>query len=321
MEIIQLLLVRLLCWQNVFSFFKNVFPEVTAAALITVVSTDNFNFPLNFLLSLSSATLLRLVWNGAIFIHGLGHAIAIATLDRQPNVLCLVNILEHRSIAATLRSLLPFQPIFIPGCDRVDLWVAAGDLTPWRIRIKALGGVYFNLLAIAILWQLSADSFGSIWTRDRQAIALISTFFSQTFLGANLLIILSSWSDLAALVTGVAEIFCCGNFGFLGQRNADDDPRQLLPERVVNIFHEMGRETEIRGEQAGGRMIVATNRDKQTVFVGKKVVNKKRDNLTKSLETAFAAERRRVALAGILLANSWEKKSYAIWGLSSINRE
>ncbi|OWY63321.1 hypothetical protein B7486_53750 [cyanobacterium TDX16] len=100
-------------------------------------------------------------------------------------------------------------------------------------------------------------------------------------------------------MTGVAEIFCCGNFGFLGQRNASDDPRQLLPERVVNIFHEMGRETEIRGEQAGGGLVVATNRDRQTVFVGKKVVNKKRDNLTKSLETAFAVERRKAALAGI----------------------
>ncbi|PSM51046.1 hypothetical protein C7Y66_00725 [Chroococcidiopsis sp. CCALA 051] len=299
MKVIWLHLIRLLQRQNFFSSSKTVLPEVAAAALVPLISSANFNSSLGFFLFLSSATLLRLVWNGAIFIHGLGHAIAIATLDRQPNALNIVNILEHKSIAVTLRSLLPFQPIFIPGCDRADLWVAAGDRTPWRIRIKALGGVCFNLLAVVILWQFSSASFGDIWTRGDRAIAFISTFFSQTFLGANLLIILSSRSDLAAFVTGVAEIFCCGNFGFLGQRNADDDPRQLLPERVVNVFHEMGRETEIRGEQAGGGLVVATNRDNQTVFVGKKVVNKKRDNLTKSLETAFAAERRRAALAGI----------------------
>jgi hypothetical protein len=292
MKSTQLVLIQLLYW-------KNIFPDVGAATVVAIISIDNFDLSLAFLLFLSIATLLRLVWNSAIFIHGLGHAITIATLDRQPNALNVVNILEHRSIAATLRSLLPFQPIFIPGCDRADLWVAAGDLTPWRIRIKALGGVCFNLLAIAILCQLSSDSFDNIWTRGRQAIAFISTFFIQTFLGANLLIILSSWSDLAALVTGVAEIFCCGNFGFLGQRHADDDPHQLLPERAIDIFNEMGRETEIRGEQAGGGLVLATNRDRQTVFVGKKIVNRKRDNLTKSLETRFAAERRRAALAGI----------------------
>ncbi|MDZ4877591.1 MAG: hypothetical protein CLLPBCKN_007026 [Chroococcidiopsis cubana SAG 39.79] len=292
MKVTQLLLVQSLDW-------KNISPEIGAATVVAVISIGNLDLCWAFLLFLSIATLLRLVWNSAIFIHGLGHAIAIATLDRQLNALNIINILEHRSIAVTLRSLLPFEPIFMPGCDRADLWVAAGDRTPWRIRIKALGGVGFNLLAIALLWQLSSDSFGNIWTSNCQAISLISTLFNQTFLGANLLIILSSWSDLAALVTGVAEIFCCGNFGFLGQRNASDDPRQLLPERVVNVFHEMGRETEIRGEQAGGGLVVATNRDNQTVFVGKKVVNKKRDNLTTSLETAFAAERRKAALAGI----------------------
>lgn len=127
MKVIWLHLIRLLQRQNFFSSSKTVLPEVAAAALVPLISSANFNSSLGFFLFLSSATLLRLVWNGAIFIHGLGHAIAIATLDRQPNALNIVNILEHKSIAVTLRSLLPFQPIFIPGCDRVDLWVAAGD--------------------------------------------------------------------------------------------------------------------------------------------------------------------------------------------------
>ena len=60
----------------------------------------------------------------------------------------------------------------------------------------------------------------------------------------------------------------------------------------------MGQETEVRGEQAGGGLVVAKNND-STVFVGKKVVNRKRGNLTKSLEAAFASIRNRAIAAGI----------------------
>jgi hypothetical protein len=65
------------------------------------------------------------------------------------------------------------------------------------------------------------------------------------------------------------------------------------------MFYQMGGETEIRGEQAGGGLVVARNRDNQTVFVGKKIVNKKRHNLTTSLEAAFASQRGRTISAGI----------------------
>ena len=279
---------------------KNVLPETAVALLVMLFSINNFIFFTTCLRFLLSAILLRLSWNSTILIHGLGHAIAITICDQKPSAFSINNILEQRSIGTTLRSLLPFSPIFLPGCDRHSyLWVAAGDTTKWRIRIKAIGGICFNLLAINILLQIFPNGLDNLLTRDSSILTFLVTFLSQTFLYANLLIILSSWSDIAALVTGVAEVFCCGNFGFLGRRNADDDPRQLLPERVVNIFNQMGRETEIRGEQAGGGLVVANNRDDQTVFVGKKVVNKKRDNLTKSLEVAFAGERRRSVLAGI----------------------
>jgi hypothetical protein len=46
-------------------------------------------------------------------------------------------------------------------------------------------------------------------------------------------------------------------------------------------------------------LVVASDLCARTVFVGKKIVNKKRDNLTNSLETAFAAERRKSSLTGI----------------------
>lgn len=80
----------------------------------------------------------------------------------------------------------------------------------------------------------------------------------------------------------------CGNFGFLGKR-LPEDGADLLPARVVEIFRTMGRETEIRGEQAGGGVVFGRDRASQVVFVGKKVVNQKRQNLTQSLETEFAA--------------------------------
>jgi hypothetical protein len=94
----------------------------------------------------------------------------------------------------------------------------------------------------------------------------------------------------------------CGNFGFLGKRLPQDDA-DLLPARVVKIFRTMGRETEIRGEQAGGGAIFARDRADQVIFVGKKVVNQKRQNLTQSLEAAFATARRKAIGKGAKALN------------------
>ena len=89
----------------------------------------------------------------------------------------------------------------------------------------------------------------------------------------------------------------CGNFGFLGER-APRDRQTLLPERVLDIYERMGHETEIRGEQAGGGLVTARNQADQTVFVGTKVLNKKRSNLTRSLEKSFASARDKALLKG-----------------------
>ena len=288
MKVTQMLWVQLLNW-------KNIIPEVTTALIVMSMGVDKFGFVWSCILFLAIAILLRLVWNSSILIHGLGHTIAIATIDRQLSALSITNILEQRSIATTLKSLLPFSPIFIPLLDdRSYLWVAAGDATPWRIRIKAISGICFNLLAGAIALLF----FPHFLTTDNSIDTFIGIFLNRTLIGTNLLIVVSSWSDIAALVTGVANSFYCGNFGFLGQRLPNDAP-QLLPERVVEMFYQMGRETEIRGEQAGGGLVVARNQDNQTVFVGEKILNKKRHNLTTSLEAAFASQRRRAISAGI----------------------
>jgi hypothetical protein len=87
----------------------------------------------------------------------------------------------------------------------------------------------------------------------------------------------------------------CGNFGFLGKRFLEDN-QELLPARVVEVFKQLGRETEIRGEQAGGGLVLARNKNNQVIFVGKKILNQKRGNLTESLEAAFAPIRRKAVL-------------------------
>ncbi len=101
----------------------------------------------------------------------------------------------------------------------------------------------------------------------------------------------------------------CGNFGFLGKRLPQDND-DLMPARVVEIFNAMGRETEIRGEQAGGGVVFARDRNDRVMFVGKKVVNQKRQNLTQALEATFAATRHKATRKG---AKALKQAVVGIW--------
>ncbi|MGB7086491.1 MAG: hypothetical protein WBD47_13120, partial [Phormidesmis sp.] len=173
-----------------------------------------------------------------------------------------------------------------------------GKATPRAIRVKALGGISFN--AIALFFPLFIFSS----TAD-----VLSQLLAQAFAASNLLIILSSLSDVAAAVTGKAICFNCGNFGFLGKR-LPADGNELLPARAVDIFRTMGGETEIRGEQAGGGTVFARDRTDQVIFVGEKVVNQKRQNLTESLEAAFAPVRKKAERAG---AKALDQAVMGVW--------
>ena len=277
---------------------QNAIPEVIMALIMFTRGMEIEELPFRFLLFLIYSVLLRLIWNISIFIHGLGHTLAIATVDRQMSAFNISNILEHRSIAMILKSLLPFNQIFIPffNCESA-LWVAAGNSTREGIRIKALGGIFFNFLAIAITFICFSNGLNSFLLTHGNVYGLAQVFISQAFISANLIIALCSLSDMRALVTGVADYFYCGNFGFIGKRNPDDG-NQLLPARMVQIAQQMGSETEIRGEQAGGGLVSGRDSE-QVVFVGKKIVNRKRDNLTKSLEAAFAPVRKKAIAQGI----------------------
>ncbi|MEO0835502.1 MAG: hypothetical protein AAFY16_05840, partial [Cyanobacteria bacterium J06642_3] len=111
------------------------------------------------------------------------------------------------------------------------------------------------------------------------------------------LLAITSLSDLEAFIIGTADCFYCGNFGLIAERKPEDGDL-LLPTRMVDISQQMGQETEVRGEQAGGGLVIGQN-GKQTVFIGQKVVNRKRDNLTKSLEAAFASTRNKAINGGV----------------------
>ncbi|WP_310413512.1 hypothetical protein [Chamaesiphon sp. OTE_8_metabat_110] len=271
---------------------KHLIPESIALLILCWIDID---YPSPILL-LTYAVLLRIVWNIAIITHGLGHVLITAIVDRDPTFINRANLLEHRTIADIFSSLIPFTPIFSPLSADADYpWVAVGKTTPLAIRIKAGGGILFNIMAVGLVSIVPMPD--DLFRIDLNLCESIDRLVIQAFISANALAIFSSRSDLVAMVTGEATCFNCGNFGFVGKRLTNDD-RELLPARVVAIFQAMGHETEIRGEQAGGGVVFAHDPTDRVVFVGKKIINRKRQNLTRSLETAFAPVRERSRRSG-----------------------
>jgi hypothetical protein len=231
----------------------------------------------------------RLTWNTAILIHGCGHSITKALIDQDASAISISNIIENRNPDELLKSFLPFSPTFVPSyTHRSTLSIAAGNQTPWKIRSKATGGILFNLVTL----------FFGILYQQQPNISLIGEYSAIALISANLLIILSSQSDLAALITGKADRFYCGNFGFIGWQQ-QIGKSELLPKNLLDISQTMGRETEIRGEQAGGGLTLGRDKAGNIVFVGHKIVNPKRGNLTTTLEAAFAKTRQQAARSGI----------------------
>ena len=284
------------------SVLKNAVPELIAALAVCLICSTVLTLPTAWVLIFLSAFLIRVIWNVSIAIHGLGHVLITASLDRDLSFIKTSNILENRSLPDLLESCVPFCPIFFPLLgDSNYPWVAIGKAVPATVRIKALGGVLFNAIAISLALLVSPSSF----SHQPPQHFTVGSLLTIAFASANLLIILTSASDFVAVITGEATCFNCGNFGFLGER-LPTDGSELMPDRVVDIFHEMGKETEIRGEQAGGGTTFAriggasleeTRRDR-IIFVGDKVINLKRQNLTQTLESTFSTTRRKAKNLG-----------------------
>ena len=163
---------------------NKIFLEISAILLCTLIGKDLGELAF-FGLFLIIIVILRLIWNSAILIHGLGHAMAIAIVDRQLDALRASNILEHRSIQTVLKSLLPFAPIFIPGTNsKENLWLAAGKNTPKGIRFKAIGGISLNLLA-AIIAFLSLGSEHNLVVESPSLAVYYAIWLPQAFITAK----------------------------------------------------------------------------------------------------------------------------------------
>lgn len=222
------------------------------------------------------SSLIRLGWCSAELLHGAGHGLLRAMVDGDGAALAVVNLLEHRSPGEVLRTLAPLGPIGLAdGKGRSLPWVAVGDPTPWRVRLKAGGGLLFNLLALALAWGCLLA-----WPADGSApvqALLVSVA------AANGTLLLASRSDWQAIGSGRAARFHCGHFGFISA--ADPPPRgELLPPPAIDRFRAMGLEMETRGAPGGAGLVLVRDRKGRIGFVGHGMVNGKRGHLTRSLE-------------------------------------
>lgn len=278
------------------------------------------------LLALPLAVLLRSAWILAELGHGAGHSLARCVVDRDPQAFRWLHIREHRSSADLLRLLRPFAPLLTlgqppaaavdpPGRDphRPLGWLASGDLTPWKVRTKACAGLLANglvMLGAGILLQSpglsnasqgSAEAIELLGLLDGGASVAASSAVAMALwclLVANGLVLLLSRSDFQSLLTGEGAFLWCGNFGLITvpARNRAGD---LLPKELLEIYQLMGRETEVRGSQAGGGLVLSQDRAGQPLFIGHKLVNAKRGDLTQALETGFWRRRRLARFRGV----------------------
>jgi hypothetical protein len=241
---------------------------------------------------------IRACWNIAILLHGIGHTLLIAVVDRKGSALNINNITEHQNLNELSRSLIPFQSINSPFPRKgASLWLDAGDQEASKIRIKASGGLLMNGFAVAAAMTGLKVAAMNMAHHNQDPLFWPSTFILLSLLVSNGVLLACSRTDWIALLTGEAACFYCGNFGFIAEQD-DVSANELLSRRGIERFQIMGQETEVRGEQAGGALVLARDRSGHVRFVGHKVVNKKRRNLTHHLESTFARKRHQAIRAG-----------------------
>ncbi|MCP9835968.1 hypothetical protein KBY84_00510 [Cyanobium sp. N.Huapi 1H5] len=235
-------------------------------------------------------SLIRLSWCSAELLHGAGHGLLRAMVDNDGTALAAANLLEHRSPGEVVRSLAPLGPIGpADGTVRSLPWVAVGDPTPWRVRMKACGGLLFNLLALALatggLLALPADGPAPV----RALLVSVAA--------ANGALLLASRSDWQAIRSGRAACFHCGHFGFISA----DDPAargELMSPPAIDRFRAMGLEMETRGAPAAAGLVLVRDRKGRIGFVGHGMATGKRGHLTRSLERGLRRAGRRALRTG-----------------------
>lgn len=241
-------------------------------------------------------TLLRLAWVAAELIHGAGHTLVRALVDGDPSTLRICNVLEHRAPRRIVQSLLPLAVIGLAGVGPLPAaWLHTGDPDPWKVRLKASGGILLHgavILIAGMALNLLPGSGTAMRPEGPFSDLLVFLILS------NIAMVMVSRSDLRTMVTGVGRHLHCGNFGFIA---APETPGRgdLLSTGAIERFDRMGWETELRGAQAGGGLLMTRDLQGQNRFVGHKIVNAKRGDLTTALESGFRRQRRRAWRSGI----------------------
>lgn len=258
-------------------------PELIAVAVgLGSAHTVDSAVPLWGLLALSSA--IRLSWGSAELFHGAGHTLVRGLVDGDVSALSWPSMLEHRSAADLIGRLLPLAPIGLADGTVLPLpWLEVGATAPWRVRVKAAGGLLFNLLAILALMGPLADG--------------LPPHFVAISIAANAALLLASGSDWSAMLSGRASRLHCGNFGLISGP-MPSPPGELLPSCAIERLRTMGLQTEIRGAQAAGALVLVGDRQGTPNFVAHKLVNAKRGHLTTALEAGFLRCRRQAARVG-----------------------
>lgn len=100
-----------------FPNLKNIIPEVVSALLMASIGIETLGLPLACSLFIVNAVLLRFIWNSSILIHGFGHVLLTAIIDKKLSFIKISNLLKNRNLFDILRSLILFIPVFIPGSN------------------------------------------------------------------------------------------------------------------------------------------------------------------------------------------------------------
>ncbi|MFN7898466.1 MAG: hypothetical protein ACK5N0_02210 [Synechococcaceae cyanobacterium] len=192
-------------------------------------------------------------------------------------------------------------------------WLASGDLTPWKVRVKASAGPLANLLvmlgatfllhlpSLSLASQRSAEAYYQVAELDAGLSLVFGPAVALALWGllvANGLVLLLCRSDFQSLLSGEGVFLCCGNFGLITVP-AKPQAGDLLPKELLHAYRLMGRETEVRGSQAGGGLVLSKDRAGQARLIGHKMVNAKRGDLTQALEQGFRQRRRLARLSGV----------------------
>ncbi|MFM7266101.1 MAG: hypothetical protein ACKOZW_11045 [Cyanobium sp.] len=241
-------------------------------------------------------TLVRLAWLLAELGHGAAHTLVRALVDGDASLIRPTDLLENRRFGPMVAALRPFASLpLLPGARDGQARLATGDATPWKVRLKAAAPLALHA-AVVVMAAWALQAMGMALNHSGGVLRWAAAPLGSLLL-ANLWLMLLSRSDWQMLAAGQGRWLYCGNFGLLA---ASDHPLRgdLISDRTIGIFQRMGQETELRGAQAGGGLVMALDQGGDTGFVGTKIVNAKRGDLTPALESAFRQGRRRARRRG-----------------------